>query len=144
MAVSYPAGRHDDQLVISIVLTPLETEKISHDAKTCAELVDSLLWALGLFRTGGINSRDPGLPAPVRGDWLRLITDLARLQHRVGGALAGAIRAYAAAEGDLEKLGWALKADASAASRRLAEIIDEPPGVWEQWATAVAPTPPPF
>ena len=93
MPVSYVNGRHDDQLVISIILTPQETEKISLDAKTSAELVDSLLWALGLFRTGGINSRDPGLPPPVRGDWLRILRDLTRLQRRVGGASAGAIRA---------------------------------------------------
>jgi hypothetical protein len=131
MAVSCRAG--DDGLELSITLNRYETEALGHDAETVAELVDTLLWALGMLRAG-VNSRDPGDPPPTAGDWLRVVADLERLPRRVEGAADAAIRAFAALSDRSDRLASAMKVDESDARRRLTRAAEEPAGVWEGWA----------
>ena len=130
---------HADSLVVAVELTRGETDTLRHEAIISSELIDSLLWALGMLRTG-LNLRAPNLEPPAHGDWLRVIADLARLRDHAGGALDAAIKSYveSAPEVSLERLQGALKCD----RERVQEILSSSPGrepdKWEIWASSPA------
>jgi hypothetical protein len=120
---------------IAIPLASSEVGQWWHDLEISAELMDTLLWALGMLRSG-INVRAvPALPPQV-GDWLGVISDLHRLQKRVEGAQIAAVRAYVEMGGDHSRLGTVIGVDAHHAETLVRELERSEPGVMEIWARA--------
>ncbi|GAA1011204.1 hypothetical protein Aple_056530 [Acrocarpospora pleiomorpha] len=140
MTVSHRPGddQNRDGMEITIRLTPSEAESVGKDALLMAEILDSCLWAMAMLRTN-INSRDPGAPAPTQGDWAAALRGLDRLSPRLQGARDGVIRAYITAGGTIQRVAEALNMSASDAQHHSAQLTDDPPAVWEQWATSRRP-----
>lgn len=106
-----------------------------HDLEISAELADSLLWAVGMLRSG-VNARDRPGAAPQAGDWLRVVSDLGRLGKRVEGARRAAVRAYAEASGEALPLGIAMGVDAVEVEALVRELEGSEPEAAEVWARA--------
>ncbi|GAB1818733.1 hypothetical protein [Herbidospora sp. RD11066] len=119
----------DGGLEITIKLTAAEAD----EAPLMAELFDTYLWALGMLRTGS-NSRDPGSPPPIPGDWASALHSAERLPARLDGIRVAAIRAFMAAGGNAERLAGVLRTDPFEARRRWTELKKQPPSDWERWA----------
>jgi hypothetical protein len=106
-----------------------------HDLEISAELIDTLLWALGMLRSG-VNVRALSALAPQAGDWLRVISDLNRLQKRVEGARRAAVREYAEMGGDYSRLATAMDMETPQAEALMREVELSEPGLMEIWARA--------
>ncbi|NAS24610.1 hypothetical protein GT755_23330 [Herbidospora sp. NEAU-GS84] len=124
----------DGGLEITIRLTAAEAEAMQNVPQLMAEAFDSHLWALGMLRTR-INSRDPGSPAPVQGDWATALRDVDRLRSRLDAIRTAAIRAFMASDGNAERLAGVLRTDPAEARALWAEMRERPAGDWERWAS---------
>ncbi|WP_198169357.1 hypothetical protein [Herbidospora daliensis] len=123
----------DGGLEITIRLTAAETEAMATETRLMAEAFDSHLWVLGMLRTG-TNSRDPGSPPPVQGDWATALWAAHRLPPRLDAIRTAAIRAFMASGGNAERLANLLRTDPAAARALWTEVKGQPPGDWERWA----------
>lgn len=124
----------DGGLEITIRLTAAEAESMGTETQLMAEALDSHLWALGMLRTGA-NSRDPGSPAPVQGDWASALWNVDRLASRLDAIRTATIRAFMASGGNAERLAGVLRTEPAEARALWTEMRNRPPGDWERWAS---------
>ncbi|WP_181790270.1 hypothetical protein [Streptomyces phytophilus] len=133
MTVVHRAPEGDGGLEFTVRLTPEETRVLTREVRELAEIADSCLWALGMLRTG-VNSRDPGAPPPIPGDYYAALRHLERIAPWIEGTQNAVIRALAESGEGTYRLAHALHTDEEAAVRRRADVLGNPPSRWETWA----------